>query len=1104
MEVAQHSNQKLQSVTISLQAVQQRLIKGILRVMVAIGFPIVAAAVYQSLLNGVVWPQVPFYILAYSLMVVITFWKRVPYVVQVGGFVVLLYVVSIFELYDDGLSGSGRIFLFAATVFPVVFYGRKVSWYVLGLTGLILAAFGWAFTTGRIDVPVEVFATSLDGLSWVTGMLIMIMMAAMLIVSQNQLIPEFVRTLEASQESEQARIQSEQRFRMVVESSRNGIFIIDDQYKFTYANERSCQILGYSEDELIGLDFRTLLDEDNQKIIADRYLRRQKGEELPPRYEIDVIHKDGTPRRLEMSVVVVKDADDRPQSIGQVMDITDRRQAEQSIQQANLVLESSPVIVFRWRAAEGWPVEYVSDNIRQFGYTPEDFYTGAIPYFSIVHPDDIERVGREVTMHSASGVDRFEQQYRIITKGGEVRWTDDRTFVERDEDGNITHYQGVVIDVTSQHQMAEDLTRSEEQFRSLIESAHIGVLIIDSNFRFTYANDALSQIVGRSIDELIGSDFRQLLDEESLRLVADRYVRRQRGEEITPRYQFNIVRPDGEKRRVEISTTVTQDEEGKPRTMAHLTDVTEFQRLETEIREAFQRRGEQVQVSTEIAQEVSQATELGELFENVVTLTKERLGYYHTQLLQYDATQDAVVLISGYGEPGRQMAADGHRMPMGVGLIGTAAQTGETVMRPDLTEDPDWQPNPILPNTRGEIAVPIKLHDQILGVLDVQSDTTNALTDDDRLLLEGICGQVAIAMEQTRLRQEMDERLREINALYRNISREGWQRYRDIGDLPEGFIFEQSSIRPISEVEKPDKQFSEISMSLPGGEVIGALAVDENPENPLTEEDREFLNQVSEQIALALDGARLTEQTQEALGETEILLNTSRLINEALSIEELLNGVAELAPLIDFDSISLFRVASWDETNFPRTFDLHNITINEGRNLFSTIFTDVPDPGIKQILRNIDLSGSALLYSEVRNPESPIPDTVRERLLERGMQSAIAIILTAGERIVGFLALNSVKPLKKLPEREERILQDVLADQVSTYLENIRLIEQTRRRAESEALVNIIGQRIQSTTSVEDALQVAIKELGTALGVKKTAVQLELPRKDGKKSKKSR
>ena len=93
------------------------------------------------------------------------------------------------------------------------------------------------------------------------------------------------------------------------------------------------------------------------------------------------------------------------------------------------------------------------------------------------------------------------------------------------------------------------------------------------------------------------------------------------------------------------------------------------ERLENQLQESVQQRGRQVQVSTQVAQEIGAATDLDELFRREVTLVEERFGYYHVQLLRYDPKVDAVALVSGYGEVGEQMLAAGHQLPMGEGLI---------------------------------------------------------------------------------------------------------------------------------------------------------------------------------------------------------------------------------------------------------------------------------------------------------------------------------------------------------------------------------------------------------------------------------------------------
>ncbi len=153
----------------------------------------------------------------------------------------------------------------------------------------------------------------------------------------------------------------------------------------------------------------------------------------------------------------------------------ERHKAEKSLRHANLVVENSPVVVFRWQAVEGWPVVMVSENVSQFGYSREELLAGLVPFASMVHPDDLQRVGREVQEYSTSGTDRFAQEYRMVTKDGEVRWVDDRTLVERNDDGLITFYQGIVIDITERKRVEEALRESEKKYQSLFGNAQVAL-----------------------------------------------------------------------------------------------------------------------------------------------------------------------------------------------------------------------------------------------------------------------------------------------------------------------------------------------------------------------------------------------------------------------------------------------------------------------------------------------------------------------------------------------------------------------------------------------------------------------------------------------------
>ena len=194
-------------------------------------------------------------------------------------------------------------------------------------------------------------------------------------------------------------------------------------------------------------------------------------------------------------------------------------------------------------------------------------------------------------------------------------------------------------------------------------------------------------------------------------------------------------------------------------------DITQRKELEKRLWDLANLRTWRLEVITEVAQEIAAAPEMSELFHRVVTLVTERFAYYHTHLYLLNDSGD-LEMVEGYGEPGRIMKEQRHRTLVGKGIVGAAALTGEPVLVPDVSELEDWLPNPLLPDTRSEIAVPIKVGNEMLGVLDVQCDRPKGLTADDRTLLLGLCGQIAVAIQNARIvgniQQRVEERTREV------------------------------------------------------------------------------------------------------------------------------------------------------------------------------------------------------------------------------------------------------------------------------------------------------------------------------------------------------
>ncbi|MCA2002399.1 MAG: PAS domain S-box protein, partial [Chloroflexi bacterium] len=670
--------------------------------------------------------------------------------------------------------------------------------------------------------------------------------------------------------SEQRKIQealrvSEQRYETIFNSSPVMFWLKDTKNNMIQINQAAADFEGMKPEEVGGHSSYDLYPREQ----AEAFYRDDLEVIRSKKPKLGIVEKHTSPGTgkttwLETGKVPVLDDNGEVKGVlAFAVDITEREKAAEELRRFQLMVQNSSEFI-NMADLEGNVIFLNAAGRRMVGVAEEDVQKQVI--FNLLAESSLEKAQKEVLPAIMErGHWAGELQYRNLASGGVVDVYASAYMLRNPETNEPQYLVNISRDITEQKRSERALRENQQLLQLVMNNIPQSVFWKDSaTLSYMGVNQAFAEGAGfASPEDMIGkNDFDMPWKEQAELYRADD---RQVLESGVPKlnYEEPQTSPSGEIIWLRTSKIPMRNVNGEVfAVLGMYEDITERKRLETQLQQAFEKRGYQVQISTEIAQELSAAAELNELFERVVTLTKERLGYYHTQLLRYDPALDAVALVSGYGEIGRKMLADGHKMPLGSGLIGVAAATGETVMRPVLAEDPDWHPNPLLPETKGEIAVPIKLGDQILGVLDVQSDKEGELTEDDRLLLKGLCGQIAVAIEQTRLRQEMTERLEEVNRLYRAMSREGWKTYRETGALPEGFMFDQSGLKPLEGIALASERFVQVPMKVLGGEVVGDLAVADDPQRPLSPEDLDFLEQISEQVALALESARLSAQTQ--------------------------------------------------------------------------------------------------------------------------------------------------------------------------------------------------------------------------------------------------
>lgn len=299
-----------------------------------------------------------------------------------------------------------------------------------------------------------------------------------------------------------------------------------------------------------------------------------------------------------------------------------------------------------------------------------------------------------------------------------------------------------------------------------------------------------------------------------------------------------------------------------------------FNTLEQRVAERtakMERRNLDLALATEVGQTVSQVRAINDMLNDAAEIIRTFFGLYYVQIYLANESRTELTLQFGTGEVGAELMRRKHSLPLNMNSInGRAALGKRSVVISDTSASEFFRPNPLLPNTRSEIAVPLLVGDQLIGVLNVQSEQAGLLNEETLLAFEPMAGQMAVAIQNARLVAETQQARAEVEALARRLTRTGWKEYMDAIHKPEatGFVFEKNVVNPITteEAQADDALVVPISVT---GETLGNLAVEIEGHQSSISGTEELVHTVARQVSQHIENLRLLESAERFRYEAE-------------------------------------------------------------------------------------------------------------------------------------------------------------------------------------------------------------------------------------------
>ncbi|PWH12635.1 MAG: hypothetical protein DDG60_12030 [Anaerolineae bacterium] len=331
--------------------------------------------------------------------------------------------------------------------------------------------------------------------------------------------------------------------------------------------------------------------------------------------------------------------------------------------------------------------------------------------------------------------------------------------------------------------------------------------------------------------------------------------------------------------------------------------------LESKSQES-ERRVNQLRAIAEVARAISSVQRLQDLLPSVATVISREFGFYHVGIFLIDDAKEYAVLVASNSEGGQRMLQRNHKLKIGeVGIVGFAAATGQARVALDTGADAIYFNNPDLPNTRSEIALPLRMGNQVIGILDVQSDQTAAFDEEDIELLTIMADQVSIAIQNAQQFQAAQKAAEEAQAIYRRYIQSEWRTLvRETKRL--GYRYSRAGVGPL----RAPVQSLEVQQATATGktsastresrsqivvpikirdEVIGVLHIASDSGHAWDQDEVDIAEAVAERVALAVENIRLLESSQAQASREHTISQVTARIGASVNLQSILKTAVE-------------------------------------------------------------------------------------------------------------------------------------------------------------------------------------------------------------------